>query len=93
MSHTPGPWTLSERRKSVLHDGKCVAECDTAFIFEEQRLANAALIAAAPDLLEAADLAVHFILAPLSAGSAPEPQMIKKAHEMVFAAIAKARGE
>lgn len=48
--HTPGPWGVHDL--GIYADGICVAVCD-AGIAIEQEMANARLIAAAPDLLEA----------------------------------------
>jgi len=56
MKHTLGPWTTKDR--IVYKDNKRICECGVIFEgnwkprFEEQE-ANARLIAAAPDLLEA----------------------------------------
>lgn len=53
--HTPGPW----RRHSVeayivvSNDGTAVADTEADSVQHHQRLCNARLIAAAPDLLEA----------------------------------------
>lgn len=54
--HTPGPWRIDERPSHVGvlgGDGKKVAEAWLAFRDSETYWANARLIAAAPDLLEA----------------------------------------
>ena len=56
-THTPGPWTISPTGLAV-YAGPAVIEftgCDSY----EQRHANARLIAAAPDLLEALRLIVE----------------------------------
>ena len=63
MKHTPGPWTLDEDTYTVLGDGRNVTRVHTVddFICDgddaevaEECAANAALIAAAPELFEAA---------------------------------------
>ncbi len=70
--HTPGPWTAVEGRNGFLdalnyvHDGKrCIARMELAdgdTSFQRARtMANARLIAAAPDLLEAAKRALALV--------------------------------
>lgn len=90
MSHTPGPWT-------VLPDGYRVAKCDMqAKTFDsmvcvtahnshertETARANACLIAAAPDLLEACK----------SISKDGWDWLTPEAYDMLQAAIAKAEG-
>lgn len=68
MSHTPGPWRIEgERLKTAISGGhKHVAmvnyfDCgrgDPRSISKEEHEANARLIAAAPDLLEACEAAL-----------------------------------
>lgn len=93
MKHTPGPWRLIVGEYGCKrigpdrpgHQRGIVEVCATVGLFdEEQDKANALLIAAAPELLEA----LEAILADrwLVIG---EPEPLEKAH----AAIAKARGE
>jgi hypothetical protein len=61
MKHTPGPWETGAvmTRVEVLPDGwrvpMCIADCHAKLCpeTEAERVANAKLIAAAPDLLEA----------------------------------------
>ena len=95
QQHTPGPWKCSQYlghpawsvhmdagdrgRGSTIVDG--VAGIDL-----EQRLANARLIAAAPDLLEALEL----IASTDPVDAALDPQ---RAMRVAKAAIAKALGE
>jgi hypothetical protein len=66
--HTPGPWGVSIDKVSVIKDcgaqGNLILVCPPlpeshleAFPFEKEMESNARLIAAAPDLLEALDLA------------------------------------
>jgi hypothetical protein len=86
--HTPGPWTIYNHTKGIDiifddgEDGKTIATVRTA--------ADAALIAAAPDLLEALQLAYRH----LNGGSdSLTPMEFAKAFKMARAAIAKALGE
>lgn len=94
--HTPGPWFVSadRERRSVLAEGYAVAlvgnmGCDTGYPERERRpyvlqaQANARLIAAAPDLLEALVDAG----ATLNAGQWP------RTAARIAAAIAKATGQ
>jgi len=56
--HTPGPWELSYLTVKT-DDGFYVADCDKSLLIPPaQMLANARLIAAAPDLLEALEMCV-----------------------------------
>ena len=67
--HTPGPWTCNG--KITTQAGRVVIEPDIAVVYIQEsryaavqsktRLANAALIAAAPDLLEALNDLTMFI--------------------------------
>jgi len=55
MKYTPGPWKADICEVLGLHHAIC--ECDGSGYHEEDK-ANARLIAAAPDMLEAAKLAL-----------------------------------
>ena len=66
MSHTPGPWSLSGESVYATRvdgpDGNKVALAQ--YLLSDGRsipeaIANARLISAAPDLLEACELAIH----------------------------------
>ena len=67
--HTPGPWKTGCRmtRVEVLPAGwnapMCIADCGTKYSpeSEEEKCANARLIAAAPELLEACKIALQAI--------------------------------
>lgn len=63
MSHTPGPWVYVDdfSVRVPLDDdlGMVIADCDGNDIVETE--ANGRLIAAAPDLLEACEMALEFI--------------------------------
>ena len=48
---------------------------------------------AAPDLFDAANFTLHYIIAGLSAGALPEPQMLSRAHDLLFKAVSKAAPE
>jgi hypothetical protein len=98
--HTPGPWQWRQNHPRAVYmyeveavDGKstriaCIGDCypderDAAMI--EQQQANARLIAAAPELLEACKRAIAF----LSLGPDYNPQNVA---EVLWSAIDKAEG-
>ena len=94
--HTPGPWVISARNNPAGADisGRQGHHfiCDILYSegnhpidieYNDQQTANARLIAAAPDLLEA----LRFILAY------PENDLHEYSVKIARAAIAKARGE
>lgn len=57
---TPGPWHI--RNSRVQAGGNYIADCDASYFFsDEQRQANARLIAAAPDLLSALERCLPFV--------------------------------
>lgn len=89
MGHTPGPWEADiEDVGTLLHRavigprGELVADCDAYRLSGEETAANARLIAAAPDLLDA----LHELLRATDFDN-DEPWIVK-AH----AAISKATG-
>ncbi len=52
--HTPGPWKIGAKLGIYCKNlGTMIANCDHTTNFPEENLANARLIAAAPDLLAA----------------------------------------
>ena len=56
MKHTPGPWKVTKLGTMVRAGGTNIADCGSSFNLRykhEEMHANAALIASAPDLLEA----------------------------------------
>lgn len=60
--HTPGPWKLSENRDYAIesvHGDFLIGHYEVTEDNESQDLANARLIAAAPDLLAALDEIFH----------------------------------
>lgn len=82
--HTPGPWFLGDTALIEDANGKPFAGAywDDEDIPEAVSIANARLMAAAPDLLEALNLACDEV------GYAMPADILKKVH----AAIAKAEG-
>lgn len=87
--HTPGPWTwldypdgrklLSGQNKAVIHCPAAPITCDPA---------DMALIAAAPDLLEALNNLEHATRGSVLEGNPYAQEVIKAAR----AAVAKAKG-
>lgn len=91
LKHTPGPWITKGcsgiYQTPDIYDkgGNCIAYLDSrgALASKNEMLANANLIAAAPDLLEAI---TAFLNSPSEFDDA---EVIKKIHK----ALAKAKGE
>ena len=90
MSHTSGPWLVTDTRIS----GRLAigwAEGTVAYVAlpdsDDTELADASLIAAAPELLEAAERALNFI-----ANTENEIGDTLESGDLLRAAIAKARG-
>jgi hypothetical protein len=102
--HTPGPWETGSlmTRVEVLPDGwnapMCIADCGTknAPKSETERVANAKLIAASPDLLAALVLCVQDYEATVEnyvkEFGAPPPWTTPYYVMSARAAIAKAKG-
>lgn len=90
MTHTPGPWTLKQVR-DVTDEYECFLHPLDLHIHDRISDADARLIAAAPDLLEACE-EIQRQVGPeglkLSADRPWQADIIKK----VFAAVAKAKG-
>jgi len=98
--HTPGPWTLSARPtyqsendkafwfRDVVNEPRTVRIARVSGVGEDRAMANARLIAAAPDLLEACEVLLK--AAPELWGDDIEkwPRLMDR----VEAAIAKAEG-
>jgi hypothetical protein len=78
--HTPGPWFVKEIKvmHGVAHD---ISSADSPIVNDVQRLSDAHLIAAAPDLLLACKLAL----------SSCDPHAATT--RLIEAAIAKAEGK
>lgn len=95
--HTPGPWTIEAPSKGspvpIIH-GADYSEVASVFADEgeDQRNANACLIAAAPELLAALELAIKSRLLSIDydRNRTREACDIRRA---MIAAIAKAHGE
>ncbi len=84
--HTKGPWHVGiTDSQSVRADGLLVA---TMACQRKEWQANARLIAAAPELLEALERAVDIIQ-----GEWPEEQWAEQGMPAMLAAIKKAKGE
>ena len=94
--HTPGPWHVAatnagSARTSVWARGGDVrvADCNSAAISLPGRQCDASLIAAAPDLLEAANLLMEAASTHMTYRNAKE----RAAYEGLRAAIARTTGE
>ena len=89
--HTPGPWRAVGT--DVFAPSKRVAQCDDRLDihFRGEALANARLFAAAPDLLEAAELAEATI--ERLQGGARAFSSANGTLDVLRAAIARAKGE
>ena len=98
MPHTPGPWKvvtehveecgLEYDRYHVDRDGHWIASVDPQDTALGKHHANARLIAAAPDLLAAAEALVAWAEGPPSIEAS-----LKRRLDKLRAAIARARGE
>ena len=94
--HRPGPWAFFDQHpeKVVYHirDKNHLHEIATIYRYESNpcdTLADARLIAAAPELLEAVDALVDFVKLIGSGGDPIQIELLNLAR----AAIAKAKGE
>lgn len=92
--HTPGPWRITGDGHHIVPDIMGPTDCAIAeMVLGPHREANAAVIAAAPDMLEA----LKFALTPLDALADGRPRdaerFIKRAAAVVAYAIAKAEGQ
>lgn len=89
--HTPGPWVARGGGYTQVMGGNpefLVADCSCDRDYRQEDLANARLIAAAPDLLEMA----HAFLEYLKDDSRSERRRAE-CLEQVISAISKATGE
>jgi hypothetical protein len=98
-THTPGPWHVEpvsypERAHPEVYAGeKRIAKpCNSPAVPAPESDANVRLIAAAPDLLVAARLALHKIEQTL-AGQYSRGQALEATLGPLRAAIAKAKGD
>ena len=101
MRHTPGPWRRSEGGAIFGSDGKLIQICGEYSVRfgegTEEALANARLIAAAPDLLEACKA----LLTMMQGGDKPKKlddaltwrENDEMARTLALTAIAKAEEE
>lgn len=90
MEYTPGPWRLHQTSTRAVFAGLPPDEDAVAHVdggFEDARIANARLIAAAPELLEALRECVDCVT-DLVTEAHEDPEVLKKSR----AAIAKATG-
>ena len=78
---TPGPWMFHERPQGEYHYGYTIGDGPTSIVSTAWGEANARLIAAAPELLEAAEYAANIL-----SETEPHSAMLK----YLRAAIAKA---
>ena len=93
-NHTPGPWTQADRVIVTTHEthgyATWLANCAVGGLSEAEQLANAQLMRAAPELLEALQAMLEQFNYSTVAGLFHDESMaIMKARE----AIAKATGE
>jgi hypothetical protein len=98
--HTPAPWEIGRADRGEdaamvycnspddAYNGVRVADCNTnLFLSKEQSFINARLIAAAPELLEACEIAADYMHLHSS-----ENTKTKADYSIIRSAIAKARG-
>lgn len=98
VKHTPGPW---ESDSDVVQpvDGQSFNGCHICRItdpgdgFSSEARANAQLISAAPDLLEACKAALAYIPNSVVRSWPPGFELKAKALELLRSAIAKATGQ
>ena len=85
---TPGPWMFHERPQGEYHYGYTIGDGPTSIVSTAWGEANARLIAAAPELLEALETFIEY-WSDEEGCSSPHYQDVHKAR----AAIAKALGQ
>lgn len=98
--HTPGPWHVVAGNNAIwtsVTDDREIAICDLLDSGDKEKdLANACLIAAAPDLLAVCELARELTAPWYAATGEAWAEREKKAASFatqLLAAVAKARGE
>lgn len=87
--HTPGPWAHDSGSTLVITEEYIIADCTAAALPESEQEANARLMAAAPELLEACKDALEFIDFLMHDSLVSDGET----RNMLRAAIAKAEGE
>lgn len=97
--HTPGPWLVGDLSVSEIVGINREHICridglppDSSWLDGERRIANAHLIAAAPELLDALKNALN-VLDGVACGHLGTVQMESRAIKIARQAIAKAEGE
>jgi hypothetical protein len=100
MSHTPGPWKADDKGKAVfipLRAHHCEQlGIQVGFVSwedDKESLANARLIAAAPELLEALKELDSWLVCACIATPEDMAQSFPHMQQVVSAAIARAEGE
>ena len=93
LKHTSGPWSIRQVESAfmIVHESECAVICTTNDWdekFKDEEQANARLIAAAPELLEALGKLVGFF-----DGSVSIKYVANYALPDAITAIAKAKGE
>lgn len=87
--HTPGPWVVDQYGQVITPSGKTLHMCGVAiphFDSDECR-ANARLLAAAPEMLDALSVFTMFPLADMRSLGADEPYTISVLGRHMHAAI------
>lgn len=97
-NHTPGPWrTFNWKGQETIvqnHVGQAIADCDVNRYLElSAKQANARLIAAAPELLEALQSIIEFANDPCGALHTVRQFRNQIEYERALSAIAKATGK
>lgn len=90
--HTPGPWVVGATSFDIFEDGTSehIARCWKGERKQLDHIANARLISAAPDLLEACGRALYHMT--LRGWATTEGHELHGVYEQVKAAIKKAEG-
>jgi hypothetical protein len=92
---TPGEWQYAEAISAVVviqgYKLKAIADFGKVDLPQSEALANAHLIAGAKELFEAAEWALSTIAEYRAGGSIETEQHMKRAHEQLYAAVAKIR--
>ncbi len=93
--HTPGPWKTDGDEIILSSDGRNLADVWTEFaaIPRDEAVANARLIAAAPELLEALPALIVIALDSLDGMDAETREECERDIAKARAAIAKATGK